>query len=268
MNGDPLVKVYCRELHRHFGMLYAVWPVGASVEVGDFGVITKWGSFDRLGNVLREFGIEYEVAPEGMVEPLEYASGRTITTTQSADMEGSAPGAVAIKGSISIAFADAASVYFAVANGRYESIVDPIHLSRAVMERFDRRAWDKRHLVVTRRLVTDRATAIVSSQGDASVVIHGRGAAALSLTDARLQVERTERKNIGISTIAAENAIPLVGLGGVQRKFRLVGKAEFRTRSADVGGVPTDMVGSEPGSEDLYYFGDVIDYVDEDAVDQ
>lgn len=216
MRADDLAKFYCKKLHKHFIIYYAAWPIASDAQLGDVGILHDGLFFERKADLSKfEIGFETREDPKASTYEYQYASSIEVHGTGSANVP--AGGAEAL---VELSFAKRGAIAFGASGARFQHIDDQLALAKAVEERYRAGKWDRDHVVVIGRLVTESMSAFVAETAGASVRLrasHQVDPAHMASLAAGVRTEKIDQ--IGHRVIAEGGMVSLIALGGMRRKF-------------------------------------------------
>lgn len=250
MRRMSIAREYTRVLRRHL-RCYAVWPPTLAVVPGDYGVF-QGGVFNRLGNVLTDFGVDYVTEDGGhQADKFQYESSRSTSAglTGAAELSG-------VKAELGISLTDKSSFFVSVS----EFDVDRLQSPRQVALRLRAHPqWPRLRYYVVWQLYKGHDLLFFGSEsGGAEVKIRG------DTTDIKLLQSAGK--------IGASLEFATAGEVGVQIKGsedQLAGFAVNLFRVKVVGAEPmvTFGTGGEPDEDDPLEYLDPEDDIDIDDVE-
>jgi hypothetical protein len=258
-----IAEIYCEDLHDNFQELYATWPIGNPLQLGDYGVLKKNSVFVRLGNV-SQHGIQFTTRSDPTKDDYEYKSANEVEVKSYGKLDGQAGGAT-INAHLEIEFASRRAVFFFAADCTYDSIDDQVALGNEIMARYDQKKWKGEWVVVSSLLSAAATTAIVSGAKSGSISLEATANVdRVDLADANVGVAVKAEKNLDLKTITAQGMQPLMGLSQVQPKWR---RGPFHGRGnkwgprsillADVDLIRESVETEGIKTQDAFFFGEL-----------
>lgn len=226
-----LADFYTDRLHKHFKTLYAVWPPGKPVHLGEVGVL-KDGIFVPKGS-LQHYGIGFNVKADTQAAHYEFTSSDSTEVTTHIAGSGPAGGPVLVNGGLEVNFSNEKSVFFNAAGCLHHVIEDQISLGEDIMKRYEERSWDDALAVVTEVIAAGATTIVAAGGSDASVVFEATAKVpTIDLSDASLKFNVRRQKNVGLKVVSEQGLTPLIGISKVQSMGNLWNRHdEFAPRS-------------------------------------
>lgn len=212
---EKLARIYTDTLKHHFENMYASWPPGRPVRLGDYGVL-DWNLFNPLGNV-GDLGIEFKTRMDDQKDDFEFRSKSGVELTFSARGSVTPAGTPLAKATLQLDFSKESSIFFTAADCVFEEVADKVRLSRDILERFKKGEWKQEWVVVT-SVIRSGATTIVTSAGaSSSAVLEAVGEVdRIDLADASIKLGMKQQRNVGLQIVTREGLQPLMGMSQVQ----------------------------------------------------
>lgn len=263
-----VVAIYCHTLHTQLQELFAVWPIGQHVAIGDYGLIGPNSVFKPLANIAKH-GIDAPVDPPATRSKYEYKSAGCRTVALQANAGGNASGSGNAQGRVAIEFERKESVFFIAASCRITTVKDKIALGDQIFALYGKKKWQPEWAVVTSVVNAGRTTALVATDAGASIQLEADGATDgnVNLADARIgaKVRAGSERHIGLNVVGEPGQTPLIGLSKIHLKFgasflpKNARRFGFRgTRVPEISKIRSFAKSLDRSPEDLLYFGDVI----------
>jgi hypothetical protein len=258
-----VTEIYCEDLHDNFQELYATWPPGNPLRLGDFGLIRDHDVFVRQGNIADKFGITFKPRDDSTGDDYEYTSSDSVTVAFHGKLNGNAGGGT-VNAGVDIGFSSKNSVFFVAADCTTTSIEDQVTLGEEIMDRFAHKKWNRDWAIITSVIGAAATTVAVSGAANASISLEAKdsGLPAVNLADASIDLAISAEKNIGLKLVSATGTKPLIGLAQVQPKWHVGpfhGKGnKFGPRSVMLADSVLAAEVADPGKgkvERLFYFG-------------
>jgi hypothetical protein len=212
-----LADFYTDRLRKHFKTLYAVWPPGRPVQLGDIGVLKDDVFVPK--RALRHFGIGFSERSDTQSAHYEFSSSDSTEIVTHLSGSGPVDGPVLVNGGIEVNFSSEKSVFFNAAGCLHHAIEDQVALADAVMKHYEEGTWDDAYAVVTEVVDAGATTVLAAGGSNASVVLEAKAKApTIDLADASLRFVLRRQKNIGLKVISEDGLTPLIGLSKIQSK--------------------------------------------------
>lgn len=210
-----LERSYAKELHSNFKEYYANFPPNRRVELGDYGTV-KNGIFSRIGPGAT-LGVTLSESQVGHPGTFQFTSAGNVGIHLG--------GAGAIAGGLGkanakIEFGSSGGVFFVAAGAEVQEFADMGALRKQVLELFFADGWAPEWALVTRRVVAEALTLVVSQEPGAFIELEASGQAEISLSDPRaaLGVVARSSRSIGCQFVAERATTPFVSLIRVKRR--------------------------------------------------
>jgi len=217
-----IATIYAQILHENLKMVFATWPLGAPVQLGDYGKMQHGYLFSRLGNIGSDYGIKV-TEKSGVETSWKYKSSKTdeVNIKAGSNVNPNVPGGppIAVKANLTISFKRENAVYFNAAKCTYYGIDNQIAVNKRVLELFGQEQWDGDYVVVTSLFKAGATTAIISSSNNSAVTIEASGDVPnIDLADASAGLFASSEKNVSLTVVAESGFVPLLGLAKVVPK--------------------------------------------------
>lgn len=163
-------SIYIKEFGKHFTNHIANYPATRPISLGDFGIMSK-GTFTRLGNIEREFNIDFLTLPDN--DPTNEQFQSTGSTNVSFFAKGDVkPGGIPlVKAQVEIEFTSERSFFFSAAEVRDLQIDNLYEVGKKIIELYNQGKWEKRFVLISSLLVTNHAVIIVSGKSNAKAIV-------------------------------------------------------------------------------------------------
>lgn len=163
-------NIYIKEFGRHFTNHIANYPATRPISLGDFGIMSR-GTFTRLGNIEREYSIDFLTLPdnEPTNEQFQSTGSTNITFFAKGDVK---PGGIPLaKAQVEIEFTSEKSFFFSAAEVRDLQIDNLYEVGKKIIALYNQGKWEKRFVLISSLLVTNHAVIIVSGKSNAKTTI-------------------------------------------------------------------------------------------------
>lgn len=219
---SDLAESYTENLHDHFKILYANWPPGKPVSLGDYGTLED-DIFVSKGNIKRRFGIEFTETSDDTKDDYDYKSADSTTINFFAKGDILPNGSTNAKASVEISFSSEDAIFFNAADCIHKSIQDIDLVEDAIWKLLDQEKWDEDYVIVTTVLEAKASTIIASSGDKSSIKLEASADAvqSIKLSDASIGLNIKSESNIGLKIITKEGMTPLIALAGFQPKWKI-----------------------------------------------
>lgn len=257
-----MAEIYTNNLHKHFKVLFANFPPGTPLRLGDYGEMNG-KIFVRRGNIADDFGVSFEVREDQAKDDYEYKSGNSIQVAFNAKGSGTVGGVVNVKAGLNINFAKENSIFFYAADCGYNSIKNQVALGRDIMKLFTEKKWNQNHVLITNLLSAGATTIIISGSKSASIALEAKSdqIEVIELADASIGLSLKSEKNVAFKQITKEGLQPLIGLMKVQSKGLFNKTFDFDPFESIASVMPSlseiEKMSIEP--DEAFYFGQFFD---------
>lgn len=214
-----IADIYTSTIHGNLRQ-FATWPVGAQIELGDFGVLEKsW--FVRLGNIRDVLGIDLNIDESATGIEFEYKSSGVDEIRGDGDVGMSAPDAHI---SATLHFANSNSIYFRSIGPTYRFIDNFPKTQSVIMRAFEKQKWEGKWVLVHNQFLSEGTTIVVTSGANAEIKLKGRVEAdqELDLASAAVGLKIASQKGVAARIISKEGWAPLFGLSKIRPRNRLL----------------------------------------------
>jgi hypothetical protein len=212
---DVYTSEVLNELHLH-----AVWPIGANIELGDYGTL-EGNCFVPRGKLKLDFGIAVQDGQSGVPLMFEFKSSGVVAVEGGVRGKGGR-GGVRAKATTKVTFKKKDSVLFKSMKLTYHSVANLKDTSAQIMQAFKDKRWDGQFVFVHSVFRSEGGTTVlVSSSDNAAIELQATANVAhFDLADAGALLKATKEKDIGLKIIAEPNLTPLLSLSGVRPRNR------------------------------------------------
>ena len=213
---DSIAEDYAKAMHQHFRILFANWPPGQPLELGDYGIV-KGSMFMRMGNI-SEFKIPFTTRVDQTKDPMHFESSGSVKVVFKAKGSATAGGLMNTKAGFQINFSNKKATFFNAAKCAVNSIESKAVLGKVILRLKDEGKWDKQHAIITEIVTAGSTTIIISKEKSASISIEAKSDSVktIDLADASIGLNSTSEEGIGFNTIAKDGLQPLIGLCQIQ----------------------------------------------------
>ncbi len=215
-----LAKVYTENLHDHFVTLYATWPPGSPINLGDFGTLDG-DIFIPKGNIKDKYGINFDLVIDDTNDDFEFKSSDSTEINFNSKGSLNPNGIVNAKASIEIKFSRNESIYFTASDCKNNRISNTKEVGETVVDLWGDDKWDADNVVIT-SLVESKATTIIVSAGKSSSIkleANSDNIESINLSDSGIGLSVVSESNIGFKAITKAGMVPLIGLMGLKNLF-------------------------------------------------
>jgi hypothetical protein len=236
---------YAQEIRSRWGQYLVDWPPGATLRIGDYGVVIK-GVFHKEGNLASDYQVQFAtdpIPPNPAISHYSHFSKDAVKVTFRTRGRGGAQAGAAVKAGLDLMFHKENSVFFNAAGCRVEMMSSPAMLRSRIMNLLDQGRWDYQWHVITRLIRSSSCTVLVASSGGATVSLDVNGnVPAVDLGDANLRMTVTSAEKMASDAVVTGDATPLLGCHRLKSKFldgikwtpaRLAGQSEQSLLSGD-----------------------------------
>ena len=136
-----IADIYTEEVHRNID-LYATWPPGEMLTLGDYGELIG-DRFERRGNLITDFGISFKEKKYPSNANYKFASSGKVQTAFKPKAQANLQGVVNIlNASLDINFSSSNAVFFNAANCSQSSIDDiAFKLAKEIISLYKKYKW-------------------------------------------------------------------------------------------------------------------------------
>jgi hypothetical protein len=211
--------------------LFAAWPIGTVLHVGDVGFLTRRGKlFERWGN-LADFGITFESQKASNPTDFDFSFGKQI------DIQFKAAGQAPIAGSMLTQAQAGATIEFGrstalvvVAHTQEESVENLLKLEQDIVNLAANppKKWKRDFVVVTAAYQSMGTTVVLSSgRGSKMGIIASAGVSVpFDLADVNIGLSASAHSQKLVKALAREGFVPFIRIhhlvkGGLLGKPRL-----------------------------------------------
>jgi len=212
-----MAKTYTNDIHHEWVEVFAAWPIGLEVELGDYGYLED-GIFQRMGNI-SDKGISGETGENDNDAAIEYKSSDEVSIVLRAKGSADASGLVQAKASLEMSFSGKHAVFFKAAGGKWHTFKSPDEVGQQILSLYHAGDWKREFVVVTNLLKAGATTVLVSSGSSASISIEAKAdkIEAIDLVDADVGLQIKSESNLGLKVIAEKGMTPIFGLMKIHR---------------------------------------------------
>ena len=213
----PLNIQYHRELREQYSYTPTWIPILA-VRLGDVGRLTGNG-YERVAS-LANFDIDFDVRDDPSTGHLRYESKGAVMWQTKAAGEAPVEGSVLAQAEagVLLSFGRENAVFFEASGCVTASIDNQVTLGGEILERYQKQAWPKDHVVVTEVIRARHATVLISSSANAKAefnVAANVSLADVSLTDVDAGIKLAGSRHVGTQIVAEASLTPLFKAKGV-----------------------------------------------------
>lgn len=218
---SSMAEVYTENLHKHFRILYANWPPGSPIELGDFGILTG-DIFIRKGNILDKYKINFKKIIDKSKDDYEYKSSDSTEVNFNSKGSVNPNGLVNAKASIEIKFSSNESIFFTASDCVHNYISNVEDIGEKIIDLWDKDKWDEDNVIITSKMNSAATTIIVSKGNSSSIKLEATSDAveSIKLSDASIGLGIVSESNIGFKVITKEGMTPLFEIMGLKNKYK------------------------------------------------
>ena len=211
-------EIYADELHDNFQVMYAAWPPGEPLRLGDYGPI-RGNLFVRIGNITSDEKIAFESRHDPTRDQWEYKSAGSVALAFRGGGKATVSGAAKVRAGLTVRFSKEDAVFFNAAECSLDSIEDQVAVGKAILKLFERKQWDGNNAIITHVVDSLATTVAISSDQKASISLEATGDAPnIDLADASIRFSVKAERNVGYKVISKDGLTPLIGLSKIQPK--------------------------------------------------
>lgn len=232
------VSMYQREMHVKMGF-FATWLPADPIAVGDAGVLLG-GRFRKMSS-LAERGLPCELEDATAGQDVKYTSTKGTTVTGA----GGAAVPSVTQGEIKVELSQTGAFVFHASNLRVRRVRNPAAVAEAVVRAYKAGHWQFEWLLIEAVHVADRATILVSEDGNAGITlaatVNGAQLGA-SLADPKVGLTATAMHGRLVQILGQSNLCPLysclklgkpifgdLAVCPVRGEGQAVGRADYET---------------------------------------
>jgi hypothetical protein len=158
------VRLYQREIHANMGY-FATWLPGDPIAIGDAGVLLD-GRFRKMSS-LKDLGISFDIEEAGTGQDVQYTSTKGTTVT----VIGGAMVPAVAQGEINVEFSQTGAFVFHATGLRLRQFRNRTAVAKSVVSAYEANHWNREWLLIEAVHTADRATIIVSEDGNAGITL-------------------------------------------------------------------------------------------------
>jgi len=212
---------YTRELRQRFGYS-ATWVPTSEVRLGDVGRLQRY-EFERVAT-LTDFGVQFDRRNGSTTSSLNYNSnhGVSFAIKASGELPPLGSGLAAADAGIIVSFGATDAIVLQASGCVMASIENQHELARQILALYEGGEWDDDFVAVTEVVQAGKATVLISSSSDGSVVFTTDGGVQLgplSLAAADVELRVSRSRNIGTQIVAEGGLTPLFRAHGVRKRW-------------------------------------------------
>jgi hypothetical protein len=211
----PPYKTYTKSMSKRFD-LYATWPLGSQLELGDIVVFETKYKVKRLGNV-RQKNVEFDVREDAAPMDLDHQSAKGVSFNIGVEGDITAPGAD-VKTKVGYQFSRSGSFVFNAKTVTFPEIENLIKLWDDIKGLGV--WWQSDWKVVTKLAVAESIAVMISSSSDGKVELAADGniTGVPNIADAGLGFDFTHKSDMETAMISQEVTQPLFEIHAVKRR--------------------------------------------------
>jgi len=224
-----IAQEYCNSVKKQMMVYFANWEPSTPLQLGDYGII-EGNIFSKIGNIKEKGkGVKFSIQKE------DKKSHKRLTSTDGVNYTLNPKAKINVAGkedllnaNIDIKFSKKNSFFLNASGCTTSMIGNKFKLGKDVFKLLKEKNWEKKHVIVTDIVESEKTTIAISSSKSSSILFEAKSKLVeqINLADTTLDLRIKNEEAIGYSIHTSDKLIPLIGLSGIRPSF--FAKAEFK----------------------------------------